>query len=190
MLVPTGETGKSRNDIQKRKKDTRLIGADLYVTRLGWNKRQEPRENREVEEELRIPPATANAFEEEPPPASMHSSTSSLPSNTGSLHDELINRTPRVRPDAPVPSKFARQSIHASRPCYRCISYMHAVGIKRIFWTNDAGDWEGGKVAQLVEALEGNLEEGGCGSGGGVMGNGIFVTKHEVLMLKRMMGEC
>lgn len=64
---------------------------------------------------------------------------------------------------------------------------MHSVGIKRVFWTNDAGEWEGGKVAKLVEALECTSETQGDGDGG-PLGNGVFVTKHEVLMLKRMMG--
>lgn len=63
---------------------------------------------------------------------------------------------------------------------------MHAVGIKRVFWTNDAGEWEGGKVAKFIDALDGDGDEGGCG--GGPMGNGVFVTKHEVLMMKRLMG--
>jgi hypothetical protein len=72
---------------------------------------------------------------------------------------------------------------------------MHAVGIRRVFWTNDAGEWEGGKVAALVDAMECGFEDAGkgdgekqSGGGGGVMGNGLFVTKHEVLMLRRMMG--
>lgn len=70
---------------------------------------------------------------------------------------------------------------------------MHAVGIKRVFWTNDAGEWEGGKVAKFIDALDGDGEggggEGGGGCvGGGPMGNGVFVTKHEVLMMKRLMG--
>lgn len=72
---------------------------------------------------------------------------------------------------------------------------MHAVGIKRVFWTNDGGEWEGGKVRDLVDALDCSMQstgdgaaEGG-GAGGGPMGNGVFVTKHEVLMLKRMMGQ-
>jgi len=61
---------------------------------------------------------------------------------------------------------------------------MHAVGIKRVFWTNADGEWEVAKVRNLVEALE---------MGGGVEGHyggnkGVFVTKHEVLMIKRMMG--
>ena len=56
---------------------------------------------------------------------------------------------------------------------------MHAVGIKRVFWTNAGGEWEGAKVGALVEALD-----GGCGE----EGEGVFVTKHEVLMLRRGMG--
>ena len=63
---------------------------------------------------------------------------------------------------------------------------MHSVGIKRVFWTNDAGEWEGGKVRDLVDALETSMERVGDGQGGPV-GNGVFVTKHEVLMLKRLM---
>jgi hypothetical protein len=56
---------------------------------------------------------------------------------------------------------------------------MHAVGIKRVFWTNDAGEWEGGKVGKFIDALDGE----------GPMGNGVFVTKHEVLMMRRTMGD-
>ena len=66
---------------------------------------------------------------------------------------------------------------------------MHSVGIKRVFWTNDAGEWEGGKVRDLVDALDNSKEDAASGNQGGPMGNGVFVTKHEVLMLKRIMGE-
>jgi hypothetical protein len=62
---------------------------------------------------------------------------------------------------------------------------MHAVGIKRVFWTNADGDWEGAKVRELVEALEMGEDEPGNDDGGD---KGFFVTKHEVLMLKRVMG--
>ena len=63
---------------------------------------------------------------------------------------------------------------------------MHSAGIKRVFWTNAKGEWEGAKVQQLVDALE----SGGAADGDGDEGkvNSVFVTKHEVLMLKRMMG--
>ena len=59
---------------------------------------------------------------------------------------------------------------------------MHSAGIKRVFWTNAKGEWEGAKVQQLVDALETN----GDGDEGKV--SSLFVTKHEVLMLKRAMG--
>lgn len=62
---------------------------------------------------------------------------------------------------------------------------MHSVGIKRVFWTTESGNWEGAKVRDLVDALEGSASE----SSGGPVGNGVFVTKHEVLMLRRVMGE-
>lgn len=66
---------------------------------------------------------------------------------------------------------------------------MHTVGIKRVFWTNQDGEWEGAKVRDLVEALEMGLE-GDCeeGRGTGQESKGVFVTKYEVLMLKRIMG--
>lgn len=49
-----------------------------------------------------------------------------------------------------------------SCPCYSCVAYMCSVGIKRVFWTNVDGQWEGGKVRDLVNALEGG-REGGSG---------------------------
>ncbi len=65
---------------------------------------------------------------------------------------------------------------------------MHSVGIKRVFWTNENGEWDGGKVRELVDALEnaGSSDGVACGSGDNAVG-GLFVTKHEVLMLRRLM---
>ena len=58
-----------------------------------------------------------------------------------------------------------------------------------MFWTNANGEWEGAKVRDLVEALEMGLEGGnGMDSKESRQDKGVFVTKHEVLMLKRMMG--
>jgi hypothetical protein len=59
---------------------------------------------------------------------------------------------------------------------------MHSVGIKRVFWTEDGSTaWRSAKVRDLVEALE--------NGDGDVDGNGeqIFVTKHELLLLRRVM---
>jgi hypothetical protein len=132
------------------------------------------------------------------PLASATSSSTSASSSSGgasrSLHDELLNPFP-----TPTPTPSSRRSeaatlnpdiIRASRPCYRCISYMHSVGIKRVFWTTDEGEWEGGKVRDLVDALDNSMESAAFGKpSGGPTGNGVFVTKHEVLMLRRMMGD-
>ncbi|KAK5169469.1 uncharacterized protein LTR77_005445 [Saxophila tyrrhenica] len=188
LLLPKGNTGTTSSSVNDRKKSPRLKGADIYVTRLGWCKgpAQTPR--------TRAAPAVA-PVEAHPSPTDsedLSSSTSSLTS--GSLHDELINRDPSPSPSTqPKPADTAgnTQLVRASRPCYRCISYMHSVGIKRVFWTNDAGEWEGGKVRDLVDALDCSMESVAAGEGdkGGPMGNGVFVTKHEVLMLKRMMGQ-
>lgn len=62
---------------------------------------------------------------------------------------------------------------------------MHNVGIKRVFWTNSDGEWEGGKVRNLVDILDGG---GAAGTDGAEEAMGMFVTKHEVLMLRRVMG--
>ena len=52
-------------------------------------------------------------------------------------------------------------------------------------------------MGRLADALDGNGVAGGNGCGldggggngsGGDVGNGLFVTKHEVLMLRRVMG--
>jgi hypothetical protein len=68
---------------------------------------------------------------------------------------------------------------------------MHAAGIRRAFWTNTKGEWEGAKVRDLMDALE------AVGSGSDsskaeedvkTKDVGVFVTKHEVLMWKRVLG--
>lgn len=74
------------------------------------------------------------------------------------------------------------QVVAESRPCYRCISYMHSVGIKRVFWTSSEGRWEGAKVRDLVDHLEGTAT-----TSGDPLGLPVFVTKHEVLLLRRLM---
>lgn len=66
---------------------------------------------------------------------------------------------------------------------------MWSVGIKRVFWTAADGAWEGGKVSELVDALGGVGGLVGMGDGGVAgTGKGVFVTRHEVLMLRRVMG--
>lgn len=39
-------------------------------------------------------------------------------------------------------------------------------------------------MRDLIDAMDGSMS---CGASGGPMDNGLFVTKHEVLMLRRLM---
>ncbi|KAI7481885.1 hypothetical protein KC351_g6110 [Hortaea werneckii] len=186
-LLPKGHTGPSLND---RKKHPRLMGADLYVTRLGWCKgpAQTPRLSKVQASSSGVTPSpTASDTDDE---ASNKSSTASSNAGDGSLYEELSDRTPSPTNTPATAATLDPNCVRASRPCYRCISYMHSVGIKRVFWTTDDGHWEGGKVRDLVAALDNSMENVAAGwDGGGPTGNGVFVTKHEVLMLKRLMGE-
>ena len=61
---------------------------------------------------------------------------------------------------------------------------MHSAGIKRVFWTNAQGEWEGGKVRDLVDDLDGLSTAEQCEDGGKYSRDSVFVTKAEVLMLK------
>ncbi|EMC92903.1 hypothetical protein BAUCODRAFT_125860 [Baudoinia panamericana UAMH 10762] len=199
ILLPKAQSGPSLSD---RKKHPRLMGADLYVARLG---RRKPNGTETLTlPTVRIPMAAAEVSPSSPlanevifateAGKPLAESVSSLPTTTttstsGSLHDELIDRKPSPSRIAIPEVNLAPNVVRASRPCYRCISYMHSVGIKRVFWTNDAGEWEGGKVRDLADALDSSMESVAKGADGGPTGNGVFVTKHEVLMLKRLMDD-
>lgn len=67
---------------------------------------------------------------------------------------------------------------------YRCISYMHSAGIKRVFWTSSEGKWEGGKVRDLVDDLESSSSSTLSDNGDKTGKTPVFVTKAEVLILK------
>lgn len=151
-------------------KHPRLNGADLYVARLGWKAPSDE-----------ITPCCTN------PDITDTQSLNVSSSSTGSLHEELKHVYPEEKgPISPAIPKNQRQpSVLSSRPCYRCVSYMNSVGIKRAFWTNDRGMWEGAKVRDLVDALD-NLGVDG-GPDGVLALKNVFVTKHEVLMLRRVM---
>lgn len=163
-----------------------MNGADLYVARLGrikiavgHGKSLAPKTTTAAE--------TASITETGNLQSISASASTTTPSGNGSLHDELINKRPSTVPNiCSLEHSSYPDNISASRPCYRCITYMDSVGIKRVFWTNDAGQWEGGKVRDLIDALDNSM---GSVATGGPTGNGIFVTKHEVLMLKRAMGQ-
>jgi hypothetical protein len=64
---------------------------------------------------------------------------------------------------------------------------MASVGIKRVFWTTGFGTWESAKVRDLVDALD-NLGSEQPSNAAATLSN-VLVTKHEVLMLRRTMGD-
>jgi hypothetical protein len=173
MLLPKGQTGLSTSHVRERTKLPHLNGADIYVARLG--RRPQPGAQE---------PATCctEAVAKMPHPDHPRPPT-------GSLHDELLDRGTKTTPVANLMkvTDEKQPSVLSSRPCYRCISYMASAGVRRVFWTNDTGAWEGAKVRDLVDALDKLGEE--PPSDLATVLRSVFVTKHEVLMLQRMMGE-
>ena len=51
-------------------------------------------------------------------------------------------------PHAAAPTEPPRYA--DSRPCWRCLEWMHWAGIKRVYWTNVDGAWEGGKITEML----------------------------------------
>lgn len=158
--------------MRERTKDSRLRGSDLYVARLCWKETSD--------DQLLHGDGTPKPNGSLEPVDDTDNSSSSMPE---SLHDELRFCNPVVEKEVhqgqqPPPKKLMATQ---SRPCYRCISYMHSAGIKRVFWTNSKGGWEGAKVQELVDSSDST----GYGASGVKT---FFVTKHEVLMLRRMIG--
>jgi hypothetical protein len=64
---------------------------------------------------------------------------------------------------------------------------MSSIGIQRVFWTNGSGDWGNAKVRDLVDAL-GNFGFEQPSDAASALNN-VFVTKHEVLMLRQTMAD-
>ncbi|KAG9192689.1 hypothetical protein G6011_11423 [Alternaria panax] len=170
MLIPKEQTGQNSRRVEDRTKSPRLNGADLYVVKLCWR------------------PAPDVCCEQ---PGGETKIVASPRPFTGSLHDELNNPEPkrptRTKHPPTLLPKEKRPTAVASRPCHRCISYMASVGIKRVFWTDDKGDWEGAKIRDLVDVPD-NLGSQEPSDASAAL-NSVFVTKHEVLMLRRMMGD-
>jgi hypothetical protein len=198
LLVPVGRSGSSSaNNIRNRIKHPRLVGADLYVARLcntpPLSSSKVPRKNSQPR--ISQSEATCRDDIDDTSGTSTPSSTSSA--STGSLHDELINKEPKPRV-SDLATKFSSsldtcenappKTAAESRPCYRCVAYMHGVGIKRVFWTNKDGAWEVAKVRDLMDRLDGTAPAGIAAGEDGVKDLGLFVTKHELLMMQRIFG--
>ena len=170
ILLPQGLKAAKSHKLTDRIKDSRLRGSDLYVARLSLKDTscdQNPHDG------------VSNMHpESKPTPSDDHSLPTPL---TGSLHDELrfCEGKEDVKDDRSLRPSPRQRVATLSRPCYRCISYMHSAGVKRVFWTNARGEWEGAKVQELVDAFEnpdGSLVKDV---------KALFVTKHEVLMLRK-----
>ncbi|KAH7403531.1 hypothetical protein BKA64DRAFT_707019 [Cadophora sp. MPI-SDFR-AT-0126] len=179
QILITKNKSSTKPSTAARTKDLRLKGSDLYVARLGHSHKTPSKKGKSPSTEcpeLPPPPVPPKS-----PPASLHDELSPL---SRSVSPSVTSKT--------SPDDEVRPEIRASRPCYRCVSAMHAVGIKRVFWTTQDGEWEMAKVRDLVDALEvgidGDGNSNGEGLGMGQESKGVFVTKHEVLMLKRSMG--
>jgi hypothetical protein len=179
ILVPVAHAMAKKAKVAGRIVDSRLKGADLYVARLAWRPGQHARVGIHDKSQRGEDASSAS---------SLSSSLSDLsikvsrPSPTGSLYDELscCSRAMSQADPGPVRQSNEIECATSSRPCYRCVSYMQWAGIRRVFWTNDEGHWEGAKVRDLVDALE-------LGTATGT--NGMFVTKHEFLIMRRQTRE-
>ena len=171
-LIPTGQTGERSRSVKDRKRNPRLNGADIYIARLGYKRD-------DASSPSVVCSGPGHDSPEEPP---------SPRCKIRSLHDELTYSQAKPKtPDVRVTQPQAKQpTALASRPCYRCISYMASVGIRRAFWTTRDGMWESAKVGDLMDSLN-NMAPGKPADIDTAL-NSVFVTKHEVLMLRRTMG--
>ncbi|RYO92350.1 hypothetical protein DL766_010340 [Monosporascus sp. MC13-8B] len=171
--------------LDDRMKNPRLTGADIYIARLGAPVRKSETHKGKSDE---------IAFQQETSPEvdTCVSPTLSVTSTTssGSLHDELRckdHKSTGPKTSNTVHPVFDRRQVRDSRPCYRCVSYMHSAGIRRCFWTNHEGQWESAKVRDLFDQLAGASSCDGKGGDSDRLGS-VFVTKHEILMLRRLAG--
>ncbi|KAF2473412.1 3-carboxy-cis,cis-mucoante lactonizing enzyme [Lindgomyces ingoldianus] len=176
MLIPKRHTGSC--SVTERMIHPRVNGADLYVARLEWRDTRDMKYCLDQDTRSSASPDDwafcCNLVKE--------GAQTVLPDlskpPTGFLYEDLLQPPAKTT----TRQRFAKAqtegspNILSSRPCYRCISYMNSVGIKSIFWTN----------YHLVDALE-NLGNGGTSDIIAVVSS-VFITKHEVLMLRQRMG--
>lgn len=189
LVLPQNRVVTKSYHTAERMKVPRLNGADLYVARLGRAGKVDHFDCGCERDHLTAPTGGKSNITK----ADGKSTELKIPSKpstpTGSLHDELLFPLPRQesKPTKQPSSNNALLTATQSRPCYRCISYMRSAGIKRVFWTNSKGGWEGGKVRDLVDSLEGPVPQGGHSSMGAPGARSVYVTKFEVLLLKGLL---
>ena len=184
-VIPQNRILTKSHQVAERIKDSRLNGADLYVARLGRVGKSSHYDcGCRHDKIVTTDKAKGEATDESSDSNRSEPSRETKPL-TGSLHAELrFPTSPKER--KPVQKAVPSQQVTAtySRPCYRCISYMHSAGIKRVFWTNNEGQWECGKVRELIDALDGPMSPDDDGSTGTSGIGSVYVTKSEVLLLK------
>ncbi|KAI4127100.1 MAG: hypothetical protein LQ338_003386 [Usnochroma carphineum] len=186
LVIPQNRISSRSHQVAERIKDSRLNGADLYVARLARPGKPDDYGCGCKNESLEVIGNAEAAGEGCEPSAADRPASAEMQPRIKSLHDELLYPTPR-KPSTPAPKTIAPGqllSATASRPCYRCVSYMHSAGIKRVFWTNVHGGWECGKVRDMVDALEGPMSSRSDGSAETSGASSVYVTKSEVLILK------
>ncbi|KAG8165814.1 hypothetical protein KVR01_004366 [Diaporthe batatas] len=181
LLVPKGRNVRTSPGVKERMKHPKLVGADVYVARLANESPASP-SGKKKKCHAHDEPSDGTVETRSPDTCT----ASAMTASTGSLHDELITKISKPKPLASA-SEDVRPTPTAaeSRPCYRCVAYMHSVGIKRVFWTNNEGNWEGAKIRDLVDQLDGTTRSD-TDTPLGQAAMGVFVTKHEVLMLRRL----
>ncbi|KAI4116354.1 MAG: hypothetical protein LQ345_003209 [Seirophora villosa] len=186
VVMPQHRILTKSHQTAERMKDSRLNGADLYVARLGKRGKADHfdcgcRHDRSSRVDDR--PVVEKGSEQQSTDLESSAKISPL---TGSLHEELRFPLPKEKSEQLPRSMVKEEHLTAthSKPCYRCISYMHSAGIKRVFWTNKDGQWECGKVRDLIDALEGPASPSATGRGAAPVAGSVYVTKSEVLLLK------
>lgn len=98
-------------NVSERMKDLRSCGSEIYVARVGW-KKQSGVGNQTLEADIKDPVNKSGG-------------------KTRSLQDEL--RSPFSNNQPAIIQIVEYATALQSRPCYRCILYMYATGIKRVF---------------------------------------------------------
>lgn len=188
-ILPQGRSAARSFRASDRIKDFRLKGADLYVARLAW---KAPPSDTSDSHGTRTQDLKSGADEwssDDIAGMIAPATAAGLSIRSGSLHDELSNHAPKESTVAAVLSCDDRNSATQSQPCYRCISYMDSAGIRRVFWTNRKGEWEGAKIRDLMDALDApGVTRDVKGLDKRKAADVAFVTKHEVLRLARSMG--
>ncbi|KAF3769687.1 hypothetical protein M406DRAFT_66161 [Cryphonectria parasitica EP155] len=179
LLVPHRQAATSSAAVKDRMKHPKLVGADLYVVRLAKQDSCQHSKKFRASRRLKEGPTEVDVSES-------LSVSSEQSSSSRSLHDELTCKVSGFV-EAPRGSNESENNrvVAESRPCYRCVSYMHSAGIKRVFWTTNEGKWKGAKVRDLVDQLDGATAASDSPLGLSVPD--VFVTKHEVLLLRRLM---